>query len=385
MDSTSSRKLTQDVWRYIFEEIVDEAKSAHIALPLLLVCKQWKAIALPLLYRYLHFYEPPSITKCLQTLVRQGIRGAYPGNSTRSIALDDGTPWPDITAPRLERLLRYTPRLKVFNSSMLPVGTDILDILGQTCGPLLEKLDIAIGGKSTDVTLQLALLNRFTSLEHLTIELFDMAQIISMDTPALDMPSLGVLILSCFTDEPWSSLVHFLCRSSFVALDFLSLIDYSGQLLGQQPCQTVLPLLETFGHQLLTVALYLPSGEDVARLLFGPLKTVKKIYLLCTLPDDIGRFLPASLNELQLHIDFQDGPQMQDLLQCLDNLRDKKRKTHALEMVQLYSWATNVQFYWSTIGANDPAFAGNLMLRSIGLQSKGIKLLDSAGKSVTLS
>ncbi|KZO96157.1 hypothetical protein CALVIDRAFT_136393 [Calocera viscosa TUFC12733] len=391
MDSTSCSKLKQDVWRYIFEEIleesIEECDSADVILPLLLVCKEWKVIALPLLYRYLRFHEPTSITKCQRTLVQQGIRGAYPGNSTRCIRLLVGTSWPDNTVPRLEKLLRYTPRLKVFYAPMLPVGTDILDTLGEACGPLLKRLDIAIGGNSTEATLQVALLTRFTSLVQLDIHLLDMAQIHTPDTPALDMPSLQILSLSCYTDEPLSALVHFLCRSSFAALDTLTLTirDSAGLPLGRTPCETILPLLETFGHQLSVLTLHVPQSEDVARLLFPPLKAVIRIELFSTPPNDIGRFLPESLQLLRLAIDFEDRTQLQDLLQCLENLRDMEPKTDALKVVFLQSWTTNERFRWSTIGTLNPALAGHLMTRSIWLQSKGIKLVDGAGSCMTWS
>ncbi|KZO96155.1 hypothetical protein CALVIDRAFT_136364 [Calocera viscosa TUFC12733] len=385
MDSTSSGKLKQDVWRYIFEVIVDEAESSDVVLPLLLVCKEWKVIALPLLYRYLHFYQPTSIIECQPTLVRHGIRGAYPGNSTRSIELNVDTSWPGTIAPRLGKLLRYTPLLKRFHSPMFGVGTDILDILGQSCGSSLKQLDIAIGGKNTDVTLQVALVTRFTSLRTLGIHLLNMVQSHSIDTPAFDMPSLRRLSLRCSNEQP-SEFIHFFCGGSFVALDYLSLhIRYfSGQHLEHTTRPAVLRLLEKLGHQLSILELHIPQAEDVARLLFPLLKAVRYMELLNTLPNDIGRFLPASVNELKLYINMQDAPHMQALLQCLDNLRDTKQKTHALEVVYLQSWAASEPFHWSTISTLNPALAGHLMTMSIGLQLKDIKLLDNDGKCVML-
>ncbi|KZO96158.1 hypothetical protein CALVIDRAFT_136372 [Calocera viscosa TUFC12733] len=376
MHSAPSTKLKQDVWRYVFEAIVDEARSPDVVLPLLFVCKQWKAIAEPLLYRHLVFHRPVYIERCHRTLVQQSIRHIYHGNATRSLTLRGNTAWHNNTTG-IERLLRYTSRLSRFSCRHFAVGTNVLDMLSQTCGRSLQELDITIG---TDATLQMALLNRFTSLGHLGINVLHMAQIHSMDTPALDMPSMETLALSCYTDEALSSLVHFLCRGSFVALQFLSLTD----ILGGQPCQLVLPLLEKFGHQLSTVTLCLPSGEDVARLLFSSLKTVKQIYLINTLPDDIGCFLPSSVVMLELRLDLQEKPKTQDLLQFLDDLRRKKRQTHALGVVQLHSWATQAPFHWSTFGILYPTLAGHLMTRSVGLQLKGIKLLDEDGKCLML-
>jgi len=94
--------LSEDLWFMIFEIIqkhVELYRMKHYVLPLILVCKTWKRIATPLMYRSTHFASPARLKLFAQHLADGHWRPDAPGPCVRitclftmAVSLRDRTP-----------------------------------------------------------------------------------------------------------------------------------------------------------------------------------------------------------------------------------------------------------------------------------------------------
>ncbi|KZO96153.1 hypothetical protein CALVIDRAFT_537354, partial [Calocera viscosa TUFC12733] len=389
MASTPSpcRNVKQDVWRCIFEVIVDGARTGSVVLPLLQVCKDWKAIAEPLLYRYLIFNNPASLEQCNQSLVRHSLRGLYYATATRTIKIPETISTPGWGLP-LERIFHYTSHLHEFNAVKIELGTEALDSLRQTCGQSLRRLTLRVGGDSTKTAaLQMVLLSRFRLLERLDIYIrgpADVSELSGGDSPIFDMPVLTRLTLACSRRESLAELIEFVSLGRYPALVelWLNLPMLEHGPSGGTPCDVVLPLLRRVGPQLLLFSLCAPYALEAARSFFPLLKKVRMISLtLGPQPQILGDFLPDSLAQLRFQIHLDVLAEEQALLATLDHITLSKNHGRNLKRVQVDSTGAE-EFHWMQLSVANPELAGKLMLRSLRLQSKRIHLTDQWGRWV---
>ncbi|KZO96131.1 hypothetical protein CALVIDRAFT_598465 [Calocera viscosa TUFC12733] len=383
MSSSTCKGVTEDILRCIFEDIVDEARVSSSVLSLMCVCKEWRALAEPLLYRYLHFNSISSLSTCYQGLIWKSIRREFPGNMARSFTLSRA--WAKDLTVGFDRILHYTPNLTVFEAPKTRLGCHTLEMLAQVAGPSLRKLDVLLGGVGKHAALQIALLGRFSALESLFVEvsgLDDLSALSEPDAPGFDLPFLDELFLRGFTKEPLSAFFQFLSIGRFPVLDTLILdLPLLGLApAGSTPAASLIPLLKNVGSNLSVFTLHSPEAHDAAGLLFPLMTQVSSLRIpLGKLPQDVVKFLPPTVEMLLLGMDLDREEGLRTVMSCLDQLSSKELQDHSLTSINLKSPDVSALFHWSTIGARNAALAGRLMTYSLQLAAKGIRLQDDSG------
>ncbi|KZO96130.1 hypothetical protein CALVIDRAFT_537323 [Calocera viscosa TUFC12733] len=378
MDSPALKAMNEDLWRCIFEKIVDEAQRPSVIPPLMYVCKEWTIAAEPLLYRYLHFTNATSISQCHQVLVWKAIQGSFPGKAARSFVLAGSFQM------EIDRILHYTPNLVTFNAAGSRLGSNSLEMLAQVGSHSLKDLNVTLGGEGSDGALQLALLGRFVALKKLAVEvsgLNGISELSKMKAPSFELPSLAVLVLRCFSKEPLSPVFNFLSRCRFPVLKMLLLVlpNLGPAPTGCTDSAALIPFFNNIGAQLSDLTLHTPIAEDAPRLLFPLMENLRSVcFANSTVPQGAIRFLPESVVHLRFLMNLGVREQVHALLDCLDQL-SKGDYQHSISDVLIAS-STSEPFQWRTISAASRTLAGELMTRSVLLASQGIRVKDRNNK-----
>ncbi|KZT55167.1 hypothetical protein CALCODRAFT_360460 [Calocera cornea HHB12733] len=384
-DKMGHHVIPQDIWRTIFEVIVDEEQSSHVALSLMHVCKEWKAIAQPLLYRHLRFQKLISLEQYKDALVQHAIQCHYPGSATHSLTVSIWDDEQDHSREHIHTILQFNPHLRHFNFICHGLTSNMLTDLQRVGCQSLTDLHIRMSPNGLDTALHLAMLGRFAMLRHLFIMLEESGPTENAslsNAPVLDMPALATLELTRTSDVPLSNLVRHLSHGHFPSLTALTLdltvMEVADNI--ASPSVPLLPLFQNIGPQLLSLEFSAEEARDAPRVLFPLLNKLRHLRIwMYGFDDGLGQFLPASLVKLECEVELDNALHTQSLLQCLDDVLSRPEGGLKIDVIHVHSLVYD-EFSWASIGDINPDLAGLLLARSIRLLERGIRLEDEDGK-----
>ncbi|KZT55168.1 hypothetical protein CALCODRAFT_498992 [Calocera cornea HHB12733] len=240
----------------------------------------------------------------------------------------------------------------------------------------------------SETRLHIARLGHFDALQHLSIYVEDNEpadNIPSADpsTSSFNMPALTTLALSYHTELGLCGFMVELFHGHFPSLTSLRL-DLVGVDLRLPDdiipaCQALAPLFEDIGPHLLTLSLFAHYVYDAPRLLFPPLKRLRKLSLLMIDYDDSpAEFLPRSLIELECQLFLWDNDNTEPLMDCLNRIQSNAQLGSNLKVIRVVE-VDQPKFSWLSVGESNPEIAGRLFTCALHLFARGIRLEDEEG------
>ncbi|KZT54860.1 hypothetical protein CALCODRAFT_510454 [Calocera cornea HHB12733] len=163
--------LSPEIWLMILEEAVlgDSQCATNLSADLTLVCRTWKNLVEPLLYRRLLFWSSRQITLFVNQVYALKRSNQYPTRRTTSLCL--AKIQSGLDSRDMMFLFRCLPKLQHLDSS-LKLSWKELEIIADTCCNQLRVLDICLD--DTDGSgLAFSILNRFQRLEHMHLCISD--------------------------------------------------------------------------------------------------------------------------------------------------------------------------------------------------------------------
>ncbi|EJT99549.1 hypothetical protein DACRYDRAFT_117774 [Dacryopinax primogenitus] len=222
--------LVPELWLVIFEYLVEErAKDYYSTRPndflqIILVCKQWKTLAQPLLYRCLRFGNREALDRFLLLFQTDSARCLQIEQSIRSLTVRHTV----ARSRQLSQLLGHCSNLREYKADL--VGAADLSAIEQADSSkrCLERLDIGLDLRGWDLA-PLALIGSLTGLQHLDLEIIcdrggPLATNLNSADPwnLLHLRYLGVTEL--YSDANVTPFETFLARSRFPNLEKLKII-----------------------------------------------------------------------------------------------------------------------------------------------------------------
>ncbi|KZO96127.1 hypothetical protein CALVIDRAFT_555244, partial [Calocera viscosa TUFC12733] len=391
MTSPLHDRLTHEIWRVVLEEVVEREKRPRLILTLMHVCKAWKAIAQPLLYRHLHFYSDNCLIKFHRHLLSNALRGCYPGKGARTFrATFYGTTYH--FHERLQSILVYMPNLEVFCPGTNWNNRVAVEWLAQTRGKSLKQLDANIW-LGEDADLQIAVLGQFSVLEKLDIHMAEYkGQAPPLSDlhmfPAFEMSALTHLTLSGGRGQHATIFLTFVSRGLFPSLKELSLdlrtLGHITTGIRGTLTNALLPLFKNHSR-LSHLSITSVNPDDSLRLissLLPLLGNIHKVRIGSKPPQEVIGLLPTNIAELRLEANFHERDEMQTLLNCISHMYPSLSDLPSLKVIWVNSDDHDARpFEWANVdpaGDNADLFF-QLMLYSVRFASKGVHIQDDNG------
>lgn len=369
--------LSEDLWFMIFEIIqkhVELYRMKHYVLPLILVCKTWKRIATPLMYRSTHFASPARLKLFAQHLADGHWRPDAPGPCVRNLSVHHGG---EPSRSDTLTIISLTPNLLSF-SALSSIYQEIV-MLASTSAQSLRDLSIVVL-KVDDLASVLRALQHLKQLRRLEYTQYDLpndfgAERIEM-VDRLELPHLNELKLDVRERMP-DAVRAFFFRGRYRSLRHL-VLSYL------EPYDTgaLRRFLLSHGPLLTRIDFYFQASDlDLHEIPMERLPNLKAVGFedeSGDFPDETWHFkLPPSVQHF--HILEWNIEEVQPYVEYFEALISAKYSV-PFKFMHLDS-----RFSWSDILDDCPEDAGYWVRCARRLKEiKGIALLDRDGLQWTL-
>ncbi|KZO94471.1 hypothetical protein CALVIDRAFT_538931 [Calocera viscosa TUFC12733] len=375
-----SMDLSAELWYMIFELVEEDwvedrtEKCGHPMLPLLLVCKDWKDIAISLLYRSLILNENASLSQMVRVLSSRRLVEDRVGNSIRHVMLGDNFYSLDNDTRDIMCILARAPRLVSLQG--IKGSYRELDLLAITCSGTLRELQFA-NDKAEPIAPALQVLHHFSSLRSLEFAAEedltapdDLGGLLPLDLPVLRSLSVDIMMAP-------TVLIYF-SRCRFLALKELHVSD-----LYEEELSILHDFLSYHGPKLEHLGFNCASEEafpknmfpNLQHLTFGDRSDLDDPWPM----QEWYSAIPASVRHLHLRTIWVTEPE--DHLPYIDLLH-RHRQSIPFKFIHL----DHVDFVWRKLYLEKHSvYAGDWVKFALRLEEElGIVVLDKNGRKWTL-
>ncbi|KZT52655.1 hypothetical protein CALCODRAFT_501997 [Calocera cornea HHB12733] len=386
MPPVISRRMLDDVWRLVFEQLLAESGSPGTIAQLLLVCKAWKACGSSLLYRHLRFSGTAQLKAFYEHLFFHANDGRYPGLSTHTLTIHppaEGALALELSS-HVPRVLGYLHHLRTFEAPDLDICSSILEPLAVVAQRTLRELSLTLCSSESDGAINLALVSRFTGLKKLKVKVnwgADSTVFAIGRAPGFRMPSLTSLCWSSPRVAPVAEFLLFLTRCDLPALTSL---DLNLPFLTAEGTVALKPVFKKLGPQLRHLSYDAPDIAGLPEVVFPLVPNLQQLEVTgCAPSSEFIRTLPDTAEQINLTVDYTFHGSTITLLTFMEEWLVQNPSGTGLRRIQLMMQEPQ-RFNWHSVCSIAPTFAGQLITACIQLAGRGVHVLDGYGKTVLM-
>ncbi|KZO94468.1 hypothetical protein CALVIDRAFT_599853 [Calocera viscosa TUFC12733] len=382
--------LSVELWSMIFE-LVQASASADVGwnkrqacLPVLLVCKDWKEIAEPLLFRTITISHNKAIRQLTTSLPLRHVARGPAASCIRQLRLTSMAYWgPDYRGPDYRDLMSLLSQTRnLISLTGLEGSFRELTVLAASCAGTLHNLDFTLA-KDECISTALCVLKEFTSLSQLSFYTpvyrnYSVGQD-AADIPLLEAPELRCLDLGARMEGAPSTTVTYFSRCRFPSLTELRLHDLQADELS-----TLYDFLSYHGPRLERIQFGRVNASIIPKPLFPRVR-----HFVFDNMDDMdeepfppGRwfpYFPTSVRHIHLLVVDIDAPEL--YLPFIDEVQKDRAAIH-FDFIHL----DDPEFSWSRLYEDSPDQAGHWVHFALRLKREtGITVLDKDGLMWTMA
>ncbi|EJT96699.1 hypothetical protein DACRYDRAFT_119916 [Dacryopinax primogenitus] len=376
MAPITSRRMLDELWRLVLEELVEENPTQLTIAPLLLVCKAWKTCGQSLLYRHLCFSGIRQLRAFYEHLFFHATEGRYPGLYTQTFTLWTRGLVLQELSHYVPRMLGYLHNIRAFHAQELDICSSILEPLDVVAKRTLCELSLTLCSAEADGAINLAIVSRFTGLKKLQLRMnwgADSTVFAIGRAPGFRMPRLVSLALSSPRVPPVHEFLAFLPRCELPALTSLDL-DFPH--LTADGTASLQPVFEKLGSQLRHLSYNVPEAARLPQTALVLSPNLELIEFKTAAPSiDLIHILPATIQQINIPVDFSFSEGPAGVVRFLNDWLAENPADCSLRRVQLTMKGLQ-RFDWRTVGLVSPVFAGQLMTSAILLGARGVHIID---------